>query len=104
VSATMIVYMKLNSRDWMTEYFAEVPKLLAEYGASSVAAGYDISSVEGSLPPPDRMAVLSFPTCDAITKFLADPRYLRHRRAREQGSDSTIFVFDNKVTGGSELV
>jgi uncharacterized protein (DUF1330 family) len=99
----MVVYMTVNNREWMREYFSEVPKILAEYGAKSIAAGYDIGSVEGTLPPPDRMAVLSFPGLDSVTDFLSDPRYLRYRDARQAGSDSTLFVFENRIMESSEL-
>lgn len=104
MAAMMVVNMKIISREWMAEYFAEVPKILAEYGGQLIAASYSVTSAGGTLPPPDRMAILCFPSVDAITRFLADPTYLRYREAREAGSQSNIFVFDNIVTGGSGLV
>ena len=49
------------------------------------------------------MAVLSFPSLEAIDRFLADDRYQSFRTERERGSASNIFIFDNAVNDG-ELV
>ena len=103
MTALMVVHMDISDRGWIERYFAEVPKLLAEYGAVSVAGSRDIRRVEGEGPIPDRVAVLSFPSMEAIDRFLADPRYQAHRAERQAGSASDIFVFENTVTGG-ELV
>ena len=99
----MIVCMRIDRTDWIERYFAEVPKLLAEYGAVSIAGAREIFRVEGALPVPDRIAAFTFPSLDAIHAFLADERYQEHRAARESGSASDIFIFENAVTGG-ELV
>ena len=103
MSAVMIVYMRIAETGWIEPYFAEVPKLLAEYGAVSIAGARDIVQVEGTLPVPDRIAAFTFPSLDAIHRFLADERYQNHRVAREGGSASDIFIFENAVTSG-ELV
>jgi uncharacterized protein (DUF1330 family) len=104
MSAIMVVYMNIHDTAWIESYYAEVPKLLAEYGAMSIAgARGDIVSVEGKLVPPDRIAIITFPSIDAVDRFMADERYQAHRRFRESGAASEIFVFENSVTGG-ELV
>ena len=103
MSAMMIVYMRISDPGWIEPYFAAVPKLLEEYGATSVAGSREVFSVEGSLPVPDRIAALTFPSLDAIHRFLADERYRTHRAARERGAASDIFIFENAVAGG-ELV
>ena len=103
MAAIMVVYMNLSDEAWTDAYFAEVPKLLAEYGAESIAGSRDVRRIEGDRPPPDRMAVLSFPSMEAIDRFMADERYRVHRTAREAGAASQIFVFENGVAAG-ELV
>ena len=103
MAALMVVSMTISDESWTERYFAEVPKLLAEYGAVSVAGARDIRRVEGVAPAPDRMAVLSFPSLAAIDRFLADERYQTYRTSRERGSASHIFVFENAATCG-ELV
>jgi len=103
MSAIMVVHMEILDRSWLPSYFAEVPKILADYGAISLAGALDVKSLEGSTPLPGRIAVLSFPSLEAIDRFMADERYQTFRRAREQGAKTDIYVFDNMVKHG-ELV
>lgn len=103
MTAFMVVRMNISEQGWIDRYFAEVPRLLAEYGGVSVAGAREVRRVEGEGPVPDRVAVLSFPSVEAIDRFLADPRYQVHRAERQAGSASDIVVFENSVTGG-ELV
>lgn len=100
MSAFMVVLMDVADDGWMDRYFAEVPALLAEHGAKPVAGGRAIHRLEGSTPVPDRMAILSFPSVDAAERFMADERYLPHRKARESGSSVTIFLLDNAARSG----
>jgi uncharacterized protein (DUF1330 family) len=103
MSATMVVHMEILDSAWIPAYFAEVSKILAEYGAVSVAGSLDVKSLEGDTPPPGRIAVLSFPSLEAIDRFMADERYQVFKRTREKGSKTNIFVFENMVKQG-ELV
>ena len=95
--------MRIIDPSWIEAYFAAVPALLSEYGAVSIAGAREIFQVEGKLPIPDRIAAFTFPSLDSIHRFLADPRYQANRIARERGSDSDIFIFENAVSSG-ELV
>jgi uncharacterized protein (DUF1330 family) len=95
--------MKILDDSWIESYFATVPAILAEYGGISIAGGREIMHIEGRMPAPDRMAILSFPSLKAIEQFMADERYQPFRQQREQGAASEIFAFENAVTGG-ELV
>lgn len=103
MSAMMVVHMEILDSSWIPAYFAEVPKILADYGAVSIAGALEVKSLEGDTPPPGRIAVLSFPSLEAIDRFMADERYQVFKRAREEGSKTNIFVFDNMVKQG-ELI
>ncbi len=100
MAALMIIYMNITDDSWMESYFAEVPKLLAEYGAETIAGSRHIMRIEGAMPEPDRMAVLRFPSIDAIERFMADERYQPWRQERQRGAAAEIFVFDNAVKHG----
>ena len=99
--AMMVVCMNITDPSWISAYFAEVPKIFAEYGGVSIAGSRQVASLEGS--PSDRMAVLSFPSLEAITAFMQDARYQSFRKTRERGARTDIFVFENGVVQG-ELV
>lgn len=100
MSAYMTVYMNIDDDSWVAPYFDTVPALLREYGAESVAGGRQVRRIEGMMTPPDRIAVLRFPSMEAIEIFMADPRYQEFKAAREAGSRSEIFVFENLVADG----
>ena len=99
----MVVFMTIHDEAWTRPYFEHVPAILADYGAVSVAGSREITRLEGVLPTPDRAAVLSFPSMEAVDRFMADDRYQAFRRSREGGAASEIFAFPNAVTAG-ELV
>lgn len=103
MAAIMIVYMDIADSSWIKPYFAEVPKILAEYGGVSVAASREIRRVEGAMDAPDRMAIFRFPSLDDIDRFFADERYRPFLEERQKGARSQIFVFENAVKGGELL-
>lgn len=103
MAAIMIISMNISDANWMERYFVEVPPLLAEYGAETLAGSRRIQRIEGEAPIPDRMAVMSFPSIDAIERFMADERYRPFKAARHAGSDTEIFIFENAVKA-KELV
>ncbi|KAJ8136542.1 hypothetical protein OY671_010245, partial [Metschnikowia pulcherrima] len=100
MSVVMLVTMHVHDDSWMTSYFEEVPKLLAEFGATSIAGSREIRRSEGTGPVPDRAAISTFPTMEAVDRFMADPRYQAFRIRRESATSSDIFVFENAVTAG----
>ena len=97
MTTTMIVLMDIHDAGWMADYFENVPALLREYGATVVSVGTDIAAIEGEAGVPDRIAVIEFPSRDAVDSFMADPRYARHRSARKAGSNSQIYLVSNAV-------
>ena len=100
MAALMVVHMNITDDSWIEPYFAAVPAIFAEYGGVSLAGSREIRQLEGAGAAPQRMAVLSFPSLEAIDAFMADERYQSFRRMREQGATSEIFVFDNAVIDG----
>lgn len=103
MAVLMVVTMTISDPAWIDPYFAAVPAILRDYGATSVAGSRDITRIEGEADGvPDRVAILSFPTTEAVNAFMADERYQPFRSARRQGSAAEILIFENAVSG-SEL-
>ena len=101
--AMMVIYMNIEDPSWIEPYFQVVPGLLEEYGAVSVGASRRISSIEGELKAPDRMAILSFPSMEKLQAFWVDERYQPFKEMRVKATKSEIFVFENPVTGSTKL-
>lgn len=95
MKTTMVVYMNIHDDSWIADYFDVVPKLLAEYGAVSLSAGRDIACIEGDAACPDRIAVIEFPSREALDAFWADGRYQPYKKQRAEGTSSQIFIYGN---------
>lgn len=101
MAVLMVVTMTITDPAWIEPYFAAVPTLLDDYGAKSIAGSRSIRRIEGKADAiPDRVAILSFPTMEAVDAFMADERYQPFRAARQSGSVAEILLFENAVSGG----
>lgn len=104
MAAIMVVTMDIIDDAWMATYFAEVPRLLDEYGARQVAGTRDVHRLEGVGKVPDRVAIFEFPSLEAIDAFFADDRYRALRQVREDSTRSEILFFDNAVQGNGAFI
>lgn len=103
MSALMLISMRVEDEAWMKDYFEAVPELLAEYGAVTLAATRRARRVEGEGVVPDRVALMRFPSSEAIDHFMADERYQPFRSARQAGARTDIIVFENAVKGPERI-
>jgi len=99
--AFMIVYMNVSDASWMKTYFADVPTLLAEYGATQLAGGKRVIRAEGDLSIPERIAIFRFPSIAAAEAFMEDERYRPYRDSRRRGSSSQILLLENAAVVGA---
>lgn len=100
LAAILTVTMRITDPAWMAPYSAGVPALLAEYGGSFVASARGtIRRIEGEGDVPDRIAIFSFPSIEAIERLWADPRYRQFVELRQSGAISDICAFDNAAGG-----
>jgi len=85
----MAVYLLVNvdvqNSAAYEEYKAGVPSIIARHGGEYLVRGGTVKVLEGDWIP-KRVAVLKFPTTQAVDAFLSDPEYaplkaLRHRIA-----------------------
>ena len=95
MAAYMVVYLNLSDPSWVPDYIQNVPAILRSYGGEYVAVSGPIKRLEGDMPVPTQIAIFSFPSQEAIEKFMADPRYKPYKDARIKGSSANVFMFDN---------
>lgn len=104
MSAYMVIAMDILDDSWIEPYFADVGKLLQEYGVQVVAGARDPRRMEGTGKTPDRVAVLRFKDMATVDAFWEDPRYLPWREKRLTGSRSDIYVFEDAAPEDGGLV
>lgn len=88
--------VKLNFRDlaWSKDYLAQVPAMLRSYGGEYLARSRKVARIEGAAATPDHVAILSFPSIEAIGQFIDSPEYAPFRAARIAATDSDIVAFE----------
>jgi len=78
--------------DWVEEYQAKAPPIVAKYGLVVPCKGDQFEVLHGSF---DRqsMILLQFPSEDAYRGFFADPDYLPIKKLREDNTESEHVAF-----------
>lgn len=90
-----IVEMNVHDDRWIAGYGPPVTALVEKHGGRYLARTPDIQRLEGHGVPPNRMAVLEFPSRQAALAFYEDPEYRPHLEDRLAGADCRFFL----VTG-----
>ena len=101
MSAYLIAIVKVTDDSWIPDYAAEVHDIVARHGGKYLSRSGNITVLEGDPPEADAVAVIEFPTVEAVQSFVADPDYAPHAKARQAGTNSQFFIIDDTdLTGG----
>jgi len=99
MSAFLIAAVTVKNLAWIPEYSVNVPPIVRSHGGKFVGVTKNIPHavelVEGTVPPPDGYAIMTFPSMDALKAFLADPVYAPYKKARIEGTESNFWAFEN---------
>ena len=99
MSAFLITSVTVKNLDWLAEYIVQVPPIVRSHGGKYLGvtknAPNAVELVEGTMPPPDGYAIITFPSMDAVKAFLADPVYAPYKKARGEGTESNFWAFEN---------
>lgn len=93
LTAYMAVVLTVTDTSWIGEYVRHVPPIMAKYGGKPVTVSGPVEVLEGEVTP-SQVAVFSFPSTEALKAFMADPDYAPWKKARQEGSDASIFAFN----------
>ena len=101
----MTVYVigdiKVTDESWIPEYTAKVHDIVHRHGGKYLSRSANIVTVEG--PPSDEtlVALIEFPTMDAVKAFASDPDYAPFGEARRAGTESHFRVIDASDVAGT---
>lgn len=95
MKAFMVVHLTMLDASWLPQYLENVPAIIRSHGGEFVAVSGPVARLEGDLPVPGQIGVLSFPSTEAINCFLADERYKPFKEARNKGANVSIFSFEH---------
>ena len=78
-------------------YAEQAAKIVASFGGRYLARGGATKSIEGEAPP-SRVAIIEFPSMEALEKFEASPEYTAVKPIRQRASKSSRIFAVQGVT------
>lgn len=100
MSVYLIADIKITNDGWVPEYASNVHKLVEKHGGRYLSRSGNIETIEGAAKDSTLIAILEFPTREALDSFAADPDYAPYGQARQSGSVSNFHVIhDTDIAG-----
>jgi len=88
-----IVQMTISNPDSLARYREVAGEALARHGGKVESAAPSPRVLEGTLPAPDLVAILSFPSKDSALAWIGDPDLAEvHALRNNAGKSSVILV------------
>jgi uncharacterized protein (DUF1330 family) len=82
------------------DYAANVHNIVHKHGGKYLARSGNVTTVEGERLDTTLVALIQFPSMEAVQAFAADPVYAPYAEARQNGSVSRLHVIDNTDLAG----
>ncbi len=101
MSVYLIADIKITDDSWVPEYAAHVHTLVHKHGGKYLSRSGNIQTLEGADKDSTLIAILEFPTREALDGFVADPDYAPYGKARQAGSVSNFHVIDATDIAGT---
>ena len=99
MSTYLVTCITAHNLDWVAEYLAKVPAIVNHHGGKYLAVSksvpHAVELVEGAPPAPQAIAIIMFPSMDAVRSFLESAEYAPYKKARQAATESSFFVFEN---------
>jgi len=97
----LIADIKVTDESWIPDYAANVQGLVEKNGGKYLSRSGNISTIEGEGLDTSLVAILEFPSMEAVQAFADDPEYQKYKLARQAGSISRFHVIDDTDIAGT---
>ncbi|MEO1293019.1 MAG: DUF1330 domain-containing protein [Pseudomonadota bacterium] len=101
MSVYLIAEVKVTDDAWIPDYAANVHDIVAKHGGRYLARSGNIETLEGADKDATLIALIEFPTREALHAFAADPAYAPYGKARQDGSESRFHMIDDTDIAGA---
>lgn len=91
----LIAQVKVNDDAWIPDYAASVHPIVEKHGGKYLSRSGNITKIEGDKCDANLVAVIQFPSQDALQSFVSDPEYAPYATARQAGTDSQFIAIDD---------
>ena len=97
----LIAQVTVNDESWIPDYAANVHDIVHRHGGKYLSRSGNIETLEGEESTLSLVAVIEFPTSDALHAFVDDPAYAPYAKARQEGTDSHFIAIDATDVAGT---
>ncbi len=97
----VIAMVEVTDDGWIPDYATNVHEIVHKHGGKYLSRSANITTVEGEPTSANMIAILEFPSMDAVGAFANDPEYAPYGQARQAGSVSTFHVIDDTDAAGT---
>lgn len=101
MSIYVIADIKITDDTWVPAYAADVHDIVHRHGGKYLSRSGNVSTVEGEPLDTSLVALLQFPSMEALGNFASDPDYQPYAKARQAGSVSRFHVIDDSDLAGT---
>lgn len=96
----LIADVTVTDDAWVPDYAARVHDIAAKHGGRYLSRSGNIETIEGAPLNSTLIALIQFPSRDAVHAFASDPDYAPFAAARKAGSVSNFHVIDDTDLAG----
>ena len=97
----LIAEVKVTDGAWVPEYAANVHQIAEKFGGKYFARSGNITTLEGTDQQSTLIAIIQFPSKDALEKFASCSEYQPYAKARHAGSVSRLTMIDATDIAGA---
>lgn len=100
MTAYVIADVKVTDDSWVPEYAGKVHDIVHKHGGKYLSRSGNIKTIEGEGLDSTLIALIQFPSMEAVEAFASDPEYAPYAEARQKGSVSRLHVIDDTDLAG----
>lgn len=86
---------------WVPAYAASVHELVHKHRGRYLLRSGNVKTLEGKPLETTFIALLQFPSADAVEAFATDPKYAPYAVSRQRGSESRFQLIDDTDLAGT---
>ena len=90
----VINQLAIHDTSYQKEYYAKVGEIIARHGGKQIVGGPPVARLEGDWEPPERVAVLEFPSVEHAMAWWNDPDYAPLKKARQSCTSGKIMLVE----------
>ena len=97
----LIANVKIVDESWIPEYAQKVHDIVHRHGGKYLSRSANIATVERDAPDLTLVALIEFPSPEALEAFMEDPEYKPFAEARMAGTTGYFIVIDDTDVAGT---